>query len=907
MLGGYRGETLEPLAVGVQDEQRVACPNCGHDFAVPPPAVRRRVTESVTTEASAPAKPFGNVEYADPGYQADEKKRYPLDTEKHVRAAWSYINQPKNAKHYSPEQLKKVKNKIKAAMRRLDISVSENSTTEARINGKLSFDDLRELVRSAVMADVRGMATDPYSYCWCSIIDISDTDVVYQYDKALSQRSYTITGTTVTLGEPVEVERTYAPAGSGADDDATESATTERAELDANARVIEAKGKDDKGHRIFRVRIIAPGDSKNGRRYPESVLREAVPLYSGAKAYDQHRSESEMNSGTVRGLAGYYTDVTYNNGIEADFHVFPSRADIAEALDATLKLAETNPDAEPLVGFSHDVYGVFRSIQENGRQINEAVSIDAVNSADVVGHPAAGGKPERVVATNPGGNAATHKKSKEDGVELEELLGMFATASDDQLAKAGLTRAVETKKDEPAPVPAPVVEKSPVGALARESWMVGAMVRDKIGKTRLSESIIPQVIAALPEQVTEATIDSHIGSLLAAVGQLEKAEMVPAIAGRATVTQEERDRKVEAMDAFFDGDYRKGYRSFKHMWADWTGHRESFLGDEDINRKILRECAGVGYDSAVKRRTESVNTGTFDLALGDGIHRRMIKLFSQPSLQGWRKIVSDVLPVADFRDQKRERIGGYGLLPGVNQGAPYPPLTSPTDEEALYRVIKRGGTEDLTMESIANDDIGAIRQIPRLLGLAAAITLYRFVMDFLRTNPATTYDATALFHVNHANTDNPAVLSQGTLSAARAKMRQQTEYGNAVNILSLIPKTLIVPPQLEELAWQLVSSAVAIPATPAGASNTPNLHRGMDLEVVDYFASDPNDWFLAADTNGCPTIEVGFYQGREEPELFTQSDPNVGSMFNADVVTYKIRHIYNAAIIEHRGLYRGAN
>lgn len=911
MLSGYRGETLEPLAPGVPGEQHVACPECGHDFAVPAPPVSRRVTETVE---AAPAKPYGDVEYADPGYQGDGKKRYPLDTEKHVRSAWSYINQDKNAKAYTAEQLKKIKAKVKAAMRKLGMTVSENSTTEARINGKLSFDDLRELVRAALYADIRLLASDPYD-CWCWIVDISDTDVVYQYNKTLFQRPYTIDGKTVTLGDAAEVERTYAPVGSGADDNVEAVATTtERVELDASARVLEARGKDDKGHRIFRVRIIAPGDSKNGRRYPESVLKAAVPLYEGSKSYDQHRSEAEMNSGTVRGLAGYFTDVSYNAGVEADFHVFPSRVDIAEALDATLALAAKNPDAEPLVGFSHDVYGTFRSITENGRHINEAVSIDAVNSADVVGHPAAGGKPERVVATNPGGTAATTEQVKEGDVpaSAEEVLAALAGASDELLARHGFSRATETKTDDPAPVvtspaPAPVTETNPVGALAKESWMVGAMVREKVGKTRLGEAMVGQVLEALPAQVTEATIDSHISTLLTAVAQLEKAELVPQVAGRAQVTQDERDRKAEAMEAFFDGDFRKGYRSFKHMWADWTGYRESFLGDEDVNIRILRECAGVGYDSALKRKTESVNTATFDLALGDAMYRRMMKMWAQPNLQGWRKVVSDIVPVPDFRQQKRERIGGYGLLPVVGQAAPYQPLTSPTDEEAVYAVIKRGGTEDLTMEAIVNDDIGAIRQIPRLLGLAAAITLYRFVMDFLRTNPATTYDSTALFHTNHANTDNPAVLSQATLDAARAKMRQQTAYGNSVNILSILPKTLIVPPQLESMAYMLANSAVAVPSTPAGPSNTPNLHQGLDVEVVDYFASDANDWFLGADTNGAPTIEIGFYQGREDPELFTQSDPNVGSMFNNDTVTYKIRHVYNGAILDHRGFYRGAN
>ena len=73
-------------------------------------------------------KPYGEVEYADPGYQADKKKRYPLDTEEHVRAALGYINTSKDSGKYSPEDLAKVKNKIEAAARKLGIVVSGDSS-----------------------------------------------------------------------------------------------------------------------------------------------------------------------------------------------------------------------------------------------------------------------------------------------------------------------------------------------------------------------------------------------------------------------------------------------------------------------------------------------------------------------------------------------------------------------------------------------------------------------------------------------------------------------------------------------------------------------------------------------------------------------------------------------------------
>jgi phage head maturation protease len=59
--------------------------------------------------------PHDAIEYADPGYQADGKKRYPIETERHIRAAWNFINRPSNAQRYTATQLDNIKAKIIAA------------------------------------------------------------------------------------------------------------------------------------------------------------------------------------------------------------------------------------------------------------------------------------------------------------------------------------------------------------------------------------------------------------------------------------------------------------------------------------------------------------------------------------------------------------------------------------------------------------------------------------------------------------------------------------------------------------------------------------------------------------------------------------------------------------------------
>ena len=67
-----------------------------------------------------------------------------------------------------------------------------------------------------------------------------------------------------------------------------------------------------------------------------------------------------------------------------------------------------------------------------------------------------------------------------------------------------------------------------------------------------------------------------------------------------------------------------------------------------------------------------------------------------------------------------------------------------------------------------------------------------------------------------------------------------------------------------------------------------------------WYWTDVNDWSISADVMDVPGIEIGFLDGNQEPELFVQDNPTVGSMFANDKVTYKIRHIYGGAVTDFR-------
>lgn len=107
--------------------------------------------ESAVLEADA-LTPGGD--YADPGYQADKKKRYPTDTKGKTLSAWAYINKPENQKPYTPAQVKRIKGRIKTAAKRFDVNVSESMRTlglallEAATDDGLEVTELSEAART---------------------------------------------------------------------------------------------------------------------------------------------------------------------------------------------------------------------------------------------------------------------------------------------------------------------------------------------------------------------------------------------------------------------------------------------------------------------------------------------------------------------------------------------------------------------------------------------------------------------------------------------------------------------------------------------------------------------------------------------------------------------------------------
>jgi HK97 family phage prohead protease len=125
--------------------------------------------------AVADNKPYGDVKYADP-----KNGKYPVDTEAHAKAAWSYINMPKNAAQYPMNgvTLSEVKGRIMAACKKFGIEISDDSSRGDTVP-PMPFVRSFPLQDISIRAGGDGRTVDAYATVFDTPAPIHDKDGDY--------------------------------------------------------------------------------------------------------------------------------------------------------------------------------------------------------------------------------------------------------------------------------------------------------------------------------------------------------------------------------------------------------------------------------------------------------------------------------------------------------------------------------------------------------------------------------------------------------------------------------------------------------------------------------------------------------------------------------------------------------
>ena len=100
-----------------------------------------KIAERKDVKPSEGKSKYGNVKFAD-----EKNKKYPIDTAEHIKAAWNYINKPKNAGKYDAGDVKSIKSKIVAAWKDKIDKDGPPSAKKAEDGGELEKADGMEIM-----------------------------------------------------------------------------------------------------------------------------------------------------------------------------------------------------------------------------------------------------------------------------------------------------------------------------------------------------------------------------------------------------------------------------------------------------------------------------------------------------------------------------------------------------------------------------------------------------------------------------------------------------------------------------------------------------------------------------------------------------------------------------------------
>ncbi len=312
----------------------------------------------------------------------------------------------------------------------------------------------------------------------------------------------------------------------------------------------------------------------------------------------------------------------------------------------------------------------------------------------------------------------------------------------------------------------------------------------------------------------------------------------------------------------------------------------------------------------------NVNSSTMANLVANVMNKVLAQEFSEYP-QWWQPFVTQ-MDFNSLQDIRWITLGGVGELPTVPEGAAYTELNW-GDKYETAAFVKKGGYLGITIEAIDKDDTNRLRAAPRALAQAAWLTLGKAISNIFTANAGvgpTLSDGLSLFHANHGNLGSTA-LSYSSWVAARNAMRKQSEVGSGERLGFLTaPRYLLVPPDLEVTALQILASSHDYSFTLSnglgpgpinvfseGETADMRLRSARERVVVVDLWSDANDWAAVADPRLYPSIGLGYRYGRA-PEIYSVSSPMAGLMFSNDVMPIKVRFFFAVGPVDYRGLYK---
>lgn len=320
------------------------------------------------------------------------------------------------------------------------------------------------------------------------------------------------------------------------------------------------------------------------------------------------------------------------------------------------------------------------------------------------------------------------------------------------------------------------------------------------------------------------------------------------------------------------------------------GHSMVELAREALQREGLKANFGDNMELA---RQAINSTSTFPAIMANLANKSVMVGFNEAetTFQIWAGKGSN----RDFKEAARVALSEAGNLELVPEGGQFP-HDSLGEASARTKVATYGKLFSLTRQAIINDDLGLFSKIATKYGSAAKRLVNKMVYAQLTGN-VKMQDNIALFDTKHGNVagTGEALSVKAIAKAITAMRRQKGITGDAT--LNITPKYLVVPPELEMTAYQIVNSTAAVDGVNSGVVNP---YKGRFVVVADAELTDPDAWYLVADASQHDTIEVTYLNGVETPRLETRQG------FDVDGIEYKVAFDCGVSALDFRGVFKNA-
>ena len=265
----------------------------------------------------------------------------------------------------------------------------------------------------------------------------------------------------------------------------------------------------------------------------------------------------------------------------------------------------------------------------------------------------------------------------------------------------------------------------------------------------------------------------------------------------------------------------------------------------------------------------------------------------------WRKICK-IATVNDFKEHSRYRMTGSFTFEKVGADGE---IKHGKIDELPYgqKADTHGIMFALTRQMIINDDLGAFTDIPRQIGMGAAEAIADAVWGLLLSNPNNFFSAAHKNYKEGADT----VLSVDGLTLAEVAFSEQTKPNGRP--LGVDASILLVPTALKVAAQLLMTSLLLNETTTANKGKPANNPHAGKFEVVSsaylanpsFVGASNKAWYLLADPNRLPAIEVAFLNGVDRPTVEkTDADFNTLGIQFRGYIDFGVREQdYRAALL----------